>query len=35
MSNNEFESDDFDFADAYDTAPAKGDDRLLPENTAK
>lgn len=35
MSDTEFDSDDFDFVDAYDDAPAKGDDRLLPENTAK
>lgn len=32
---SEFETDDFDFVDAYDTAPAKGDDRLLPDNSAK
>ena len=35
MSGTEFDSEDFDFVDAYDDAPAKGDDRLLPENTAK
>lgn len=35
MSENSFESDDFDFVDAYDESPAKGDDRLLPENSAK
>ena len=35
MSASEFENDDFDFVDAYDTAPTKGDDRLLPDNVAK
>jgi cell division GTPase FtsZ len=35
MSDNDFDAGDFDFADAYDDSPAKGDDRLLPENVAK
>ena len=32
--NEDFESDDFDFVEAYDDDPAEGDDRLLPDNTA-
>lgn len=35
MGDTEIDTDDFDFADAYDDAPAKGDDRLLPDNTAR
>lgn len=35
MSDSDFVSDDFDFADAYDDSSVKGDDRLLPDNTAK
>ena len=34
-SDSDFASDDFDFVDAYDDSPAKGDDRLLSDNTAK
>ena len=33
--SNDFDVDDFGFVDAYDDAPAKADDRLLPENSAK
>jgi cell division GTPase FtsZ len=32
--NEDFESDDFDFVDAYDDDPADADARLLPANTA-
>ena len=32
--NEDFESDDFDFVEAYDDDPAEGDERLLPDNTA-
>lgn len=35
MSNGDFDTDDFGFVEAYDDSPAKGDDRLLPENSAK
>ncbi len=32
--NEDFDSDDFDFVDAYDDDPAEADARLLPENKA-
>ena len=32
--NEEFDSDDFDFVDAYDDDPAEADARLLPDNKA-
>ena len=33
--NEEFDSDDFDFVEAYDDDPDAGDERLLPDNSAK
>jgi cell division GTPase FtsZ len=35
MSNSDFDTDDFGFVEAYDDSPAKADDRLLPDNSAK
>ena len=33
--NEDFDSDDFDFVEAYDDAPAAADERLLPDNSAR
>ena len=33
--NEEFDSDDFDFVEAYDGDPDAGDERLLPDNSAR